>query len=420
MAKQHYQWKIGSRLPKLGEHSLAKHEIFERYIAIYINHLTRIPGQTQLNLTLIDGFCGGGSYDHKGGVINGSPLRILTAVEDRQTALNDTRRTPPKINADYFFIDENKNHVAFLDDLLRQRGYGCRIDDDIFLRCSSFEDSLPQIIAHIQRKGRAHRSLFFLDQYGWSDVRLATIRTILQSLENPEILLTFAVDALINFLSEKNSDFEALVAIDFRREDVRDLISMRNEDGWRFLIQNGLYKHIQAKTGANFYTPFFIHSPESHRSYWLIHLSNHRQARDEMGKLHWALQNHFRHHGGAGFHALGFDPSRDLRQNLMSFMFDDDARAQSEKAVLAELPKLMRDSGQTATSVESLFTARCNDTPVTSDILKSQILVLRDAGEVQILGPDGSPKPRATNISWGDRVLLPAQRNLFGPFGVKE
>lgn len=105
----------------------------------------------------------------------------------------------------------------------------------------------------------------------------------------------------------------------------------------------------QARTGATFYTPFFIHSTDSHRSYWLLHLSNHRQARDEMGKLHWRLNNHFQHHGGAGFHALGFDPSKDLRQGLLTFMFDDDAMKRSEAAVLEQLPRMIhaanRDGG---------------------------------------------------------------------------
>jgi len=52
-------------------------------------------------------------------------------------------------------------------------------------------------------------------------VRLATIRSLLGSLRNPEILLTFAVDALINFLSVKTAEIEALLAIELDREDVR-------------------------------------------------------------------------------------------------------------------------------------------------------------------------------------------------------
>ena len=57
-----YDWRIGESPPLLGEHSIAKHEIFEQYLGIYIERLTRTPSQTMLNLTVVDGFCGGGVY----------------------------------------------------------------------------------------------------------------------------------------------------------------------------------------------------------------------------------------------------------------------------------------------------------------------------------------------------------------------
>lgn len=190
---------------------------------------------------------------------------------------------------------------------------------------------------------------------------------------------------------------------------------LRTGEGWRYLIQNGLYRHIQNRTGSRFYTPFFIHSVEAHRSYWLLHLSNHRQARDEMGKLHWRLNNHFQHHGGAGFHALGFDPSKDLRQELLTFMFDDDAMKRSEAAVLQQLPRMIHAANRNGTGllVEELFAGNCNDTPVTSDILSRQLAFLRDEGKLMIVTLDGSKKPRAKTINWDDRLVLPPERLLF-------
>jgi hypothetical protein len=138
-----------------------------------------------------------------------------------------------------------------------------------------------------------------------------------------------------------------------------------------------------------------------------------------MGKLHWRLNNHFQHHGGAGFHALGFDPSKDLRQGLLTFMFDDDAMKRSEAAVLEQLPRMIHGAsrGGVGLLVEELFAGNCNDTPVTSDILRKQLLALRDEGELTILTPDGSIKPRAKNIGWEDRLLLPTERSLFSRLG---
>lgn len=414
-----YEWKIGQPLPVLGAHSVAKHNIFEQYVEIYIERLTRTPSQTMLNLTIVDGFSGGGLYRLGSADVDGSPLRLLKAVEAAEKALNAARAKGFFVKADFFFIDENAHHVAFLRDLLQKRGYQSRIGQDIFIQEKTFDQACPDVIAHIQKKGSAHRSLFFLDQYGWSDVRLETIRSILGALKNPEILLTFAVDALIDFLSVKTSETQALLNIELDREDVRALMDLRNGEGWRFLIQNGLYRHLQGQTGARFYTPFFIHSVDAHRSYWLLHLSNHRQARDEMGKLHWRLNNHFQHHGRAGFHALGFDPSKDLRQELLTFMFDDDAMKRSEAAVLEQLPRMIHAANRNGEGllVEELFAGNCNDTPVTSDILSRQLAFLRDERELMIVAADGSKKPRAKTMNWGDRLILPRERSLFSRLG---
>lgn len=222
MSSNHYEWKIGEPPPVLGEHSVAKHEIFEQYLRIYIDRLTRTPSQTILNLTIVDGFSGGGLY-RRGGreEVEGSPLRLLRAVDVADQALAAARSKGFTIQADFFFVDREREHVEFLINVLKGRGYGRRLDHDVFVVCSEFEEACPNILQHIQKKGRAHRSLFFLDQYGWSDVRLATIRTVLGSLKNPEILLTFAVDSLIDFLSEKKTDTSAYERLAGNRPSAR-------------------------------------------------------------------------------------------------------------------------------------------------------------------------------------------------------
>src|SRR5262245_26093461 len=174
-----YEWRLGESLPVLGAHSVAKHDIFEQYLKIYIERLTRTPSQTMLNLTIVDGFSGGGLYRQGSAVVDGSSLRLLAAVEAAETELNVARAKGFDVKADFFFIDANPHHVAFLRDVLQRRDYGARLGRNIFIREALFEEACPDVLAHIQKKGSAHRSLFFLDQYGWSDVRLQTIRTIL-------------------------------------------------------------------------------------------------------------------------------------------------------------------------------------------------------------------------------------------------
>ena len=54
-----YDWILGGQLPELGRHSVAKHEVFDRYIAAYVRTLTKNHLKRALNLTIVDGFCGG-------------------------------------------------------------------------------------------------------------------------------------------------------------------------------------------------------------------------------------------------------------------------------------------------------------------------------------------------------------------------
>lgn len=425
-----YHWGPGLPLPQLGEHSAAKHDIYSLYVDRYVRTLTKRHVQSRLKVTIVDGFSGGGLYMRCGQVVEGSPLRLIAAVEKARAVLVE-RRSDFCLDVDFIFIDENKNHIEFLSEQIKERGYANLIQSGkIRLVSSTFEDAIPDVIAAIRNKGRAHHSLFFLDQYGWSDVKLATVRRIMCELANPEVILTFMVDALINLLHDKTSSISALAAIDYSREDVRALLDIKDahgQKGWKRAIQNSVYRHIKTCTGAAFYTPFFVHPPESHRDYWLIHLSKHHQAREEMGNVFWSATNTMEHFGGPGFDALGFDPKIDVRQGMMDYLFDDNAANRSKKELLEQLPRMLHDGwrdGRIMTKRE-LFAARANDTPVVGSLVDSQLSELRDAGELEIIGKKKDKngniigrtvRERATSYDWTDEIRLPRQSSMLPTF----
>lgn len=420
---RHYDWKLGGALPELGQHSYAKHQIFDAYIAAYIRTLTKSHLVRRLKLTLVDGFCGGGRYAKGDAEVDGSPLRLLASVERAQVELDAARVRGLQIDAEFVFVDANPDHVDFLREVLRQRGYGSRIGRDIHIYASRFEEVSDEIIGRIQTKGRAHRSLFFLDQYGWSAVTFATIRRIMGSLQNPEVILTFMVDHLVNLLNAKMIDTPGLAAVDLNRSDVRDLLEMKEQRGWKRLIQNTLYQHIQRNTGADFYSPFFIH-PEggSNRDYWLLHLSRHHQAREEMGKIHWELENTFEHFGRAGFNSLGFVPGQDVCEGMLDFGFDDNARARSEGAVVDQVARMLHaraSSGAKPLTKKLLFSANCNDTPVVSSIVDVSLAKLRETKDVRIVSPEGAVRRSAESFGWNDRIELLDQRDFFSVLGQR-
>ncbi|MBD8546033.1 three-Cys-motif partner protein TcmP [Sphingomonas sp. CFBP 8760] len=415
-----YDWIVGGDLPELGRHSAVKHEIFDAYIGAYIRTLTKSHLVRELNLTIVDGFCGGGRYMMDGAEVDGSPLRMLASVERAQVEVVAARARGVEIKAEFVFVDANRNHIDFLRDLLERQGHGGRIGRDIHIVTSKFEDAADGVISRIQAKGRAHRSLFFLDQYGWSAVTFATIRRIMGSLQNPEVVLTFMVDHLVNLLNARMIDTAGFAAVDLDREDVQDMLRMKQMRGWKRYIQNTLYEHIRRNTGADYYTPFFIHPDGgSNRDYWLLHLSKHHQAREEMGKIHWLMENTFEHFGRAGFDSLGFKPGEDVREDMLDYGFNDNARTRSEATVVDQLARMLHAraiAGAGPLTKKALFASHCNDAPVIGDIVDAALLELRGAKDVIVTSPDGALRRSVKKFGWDDEIRLSREPGLFSIF----
>ena len=425
MPQKHYEWKLGDELPEIGAHSLAKHRILRRYIERYIEIVTAISWQEELSITFIDGYAGGGRYAFGRETVPGSPLILLEAVAAAEAKLKATRPKGFQIKATYIFVDQSPTHVEFLRSQVAESPFGAELDRSIQIWTADFNERVEDVVRICrERSPRAGRAIFLLDQYGWSQVAFRSIRVILEQLPKAEVFLTFSVDALIDYLSSHSHQMRAFGEIDVDPALVKELVGLKQAEqlGYRILIQNGLYNHIQSVTGAPFYSPFFIKSPDAHRSYWFIHLSKHREARNEIGTIHWIENNTTIHHGRAGLHALGFTPGKDIDQMTMDYVFDDHAKALSRAALKQQLPHLIYEAADSdiAPSLEQLFGIRCNDTPVVRELLEEVLISLRGERELIIVDETGREKPRANTIEWTDRIKLPAQRSFFGPLSKFE
>ena len=417
MSKKHYRWRLGEKLPELGQHSRAKHRILDRYIRRYIEVCTATPVQERLNITIVDGYCGGGRYRYLDEETSGSPLVVLKAIAEMEGALNRLRPRGFEIRTDFVFIDLHRHHTDFLRAEIEASPYKEQLDKSIFIWTADFNERVDDAIVGVRRLSPTRgRSIWLLDQYGWSDVSFGSMRKILRELEKAEIFLTFSVDSLIDYMSERHLGQRGYQEIELDPGFIRELMADKGEGaGWRTLIQNTLYKHLVEKTGAQFYSPFFIHSAEAHRSYWFLHLSRHREARNVIGNIHWEENTISLHHGGAGLQALGFSRNADPRQMALSYSFDDHAMALSRKTLMDEVPRKIRSAidADLAPSLEVLFGNHCNDTPVTREIFESVLLDLRDEKEIIIEDANGKEKPRAQSVAWTDRIILARQRSLF-------
>nr|VFJ99302.1 MAG: three-Cys-motif partner protein [Candidatus Kentron sp. LFY] len=407
--------------------------MYEEYLQHYIRVLSLNPNITVFPLVLIDGFSGGGVYTdpRDNSLYPGSPSRLLEAAKAGAALANLDRQqreihTPLTLQAEFFFIEKKPSNHEYLNWYLSQQDFAPRFDKDIFLLKGEFTQRLDGIIQHIEKRGRKRRCLFFLDQYGYKDVPFGKIRAIFSRLPHAEIILTFSTDAAINYISDSGDDprwrkpFERIglpkERIDKMQEEKQD-----NKD-WRQLIQFGLHQDICLQSSAKFYTPFFIKSDKSNRSYWLVHLSNHEKARDVMTELHWDLKNHFSHYGGPGLWMFGYDPRKDpeIADQLdlfgkTEYSFDETAKDRTQQAILEQLPKLIREFPDGIPYL-ALYRRVANTTPATLEHIEKIATLLLQAKELEARGPNN--KRRRSRIEKNDILHCPRQTTLFRNLGL--
>lgn len=428
MASKEYGWSIGEQPPQIELHSITKHRVYEEYLCHYIQVLNSNPLIPEFRLNVVDGFSGGGEYIHPttGKLYEGSPIRLIKASRAAEAAIN-TRRgidgIKKKFNlfTKYYFIEKKNSNYLYLENCLEERGYTGINGENIQLIKSSFTKSIDKVIVDIEKQKGSKRCLFILDQYGYNQVPFPDIKQIFNRLPNAEIILTFATDWLISYMSNdprymkglKKSGIEKAICIDELLEKKLDTIE------WRQFVQFELHKAILELSGAKFYTPFFIVSAESKRSFWLVHLSNHPRARDVMTELHWKVKNHFSHYGGHGFKMFGYDPRQDDSLLGMTDMFsnseytfDEMAKQQTLKSILVEMPELIYEY-KNGISFGEFYRVVANTTPATTEHIRECAQLLIEANELEIKSTNGNVRRSANTIKDSDIVTLPSQNRLI-------
>lgn len=422
MTESHYLWEPGEKPPEIQQHSVAKHKILRAYLLAYFQTLISNPNQEEFRLALVDGFAGGGVYQHAatGDEILGSPFIMLDTVQEAEVMVNQGRHKPVRLNLDYYFVEKHRGAALFLGEQLKGRGYGGLIGRNVFVQNSTFDEQADSIIEYVKRKSpRAARAIFLLDQYGYSKVPTETIRKIITSMPGSEVILTFAVDALLTYVTDEKGATQTLlnkmgVPEVLRGRTIEDIKS--KEPDWRLFIQSCLYKDLVSACGAKYYTLFFIRSDKGHGDYWLIHFSQRARARDVMTRVHWDINNTFAHYGGAGmdmFNVLGYASKQDESYTgQMGLFFDDSAKELSISALMEQIPPLIYPDPGGMTFGE-LFSSSCNYSPASSTLYRQAIGKLVDIKEVEVEGEGGIRRRSANQIHDSDHVMAPRQRRFF-------
>ena len=419
MAQSHYDWANGPA--QIERHSVTKHEVLVGYLIRYFEQRTlNARGRERLRITLVDGFCGGGLYTLKGlgTEVLGSPLRMLKAVEEARVRINAKRTKPIDLDVRYVFIDKDARALAHLKSVLHDRGYGERLGNTIQLIHEDFVGASSKVFQLIgAHTPKARTAIFFLDQYGYSDVPAPLIQKIFQDSPGSEVVLTFHVSAFATYTNDQFTEqVSQKLAIDIRSAlGGRSIEKIKEEDSadWRRFIQAALYQALVKDCGAEYFTPFFIRGEGSGQGeYWLVHLSRHPRAQDVMKQVHWQHQNHSIHYGGAGLDMLATSVMGFRQEFTGGFLFDDAALRLSSGALPDQLAGVIFERPDPV-QIGALFASTCNTSPGTSLMYKEALERLVGGQEIVIRTKDGRIQRHAKYMSDSDWIERSRQAVLF-------
>lgn len=319
--KKKYQWEIGSSLPVLEQHSAVKHRIIEGYVRNYVRTVMAPATIPRLQLTLIDGFSGGGCYDTETGdeIVDGSPLLMMRAIREARILLNVNRNKPREVTANYEFIDLEPKTIEYLKFWINGRNSEGIVDVEDVQRtnicCAKFLDELPRIKAAIKARRMGERAIFLLDQYNYDELPMQEMAGILKDIEKSEIILTFNVGSLLTFISDQEANRKPVAKIGLDRYIPWNQIAglkAGNSSRWRQILQRYIAYGIRKEVGARFATLFFVKPKGSNTwDYWLIHLCNNYKAHEVMKDLHWEYATEFGHELEPGVFMQGYDANHD-------------------------------------------------------------------------------------------------------------
>ncbi len=409
-----FTWHPNLPPPDIEEHSKAKLTVLRSYLSAYFDRLGANPSRDEFKLDLVDGFAGGGIFQDGERTESGTPLIMLEETEAAKARLNQDRHKPLRFDCNFHFVDIKDDHTAHLRRVLTDRGF--RVDgQDIAVHTSPFEEVADHIIRKIKRRQpRSGRSIFLLDQTGFSRVELTLVARILQRLPAAEIILTFAADSLINHLAQTPALTRAVAPIELSELQINDIIQLRNGDGGRALIQRVMREHIRAVTAATYDTPFFIRPRQSRRALWFLHLSRHPTARDVMINCHWNNFNAFEHYGPGDFQMLGWDALHS--GTIPLFHFEDLDAKQMREQLLNSMPEeLYALAAETPITLDTMRHMFANRTAARFSDLDAVILRLVQEREFDILTPEGKKRSsNLTRINASDLIAVPEMPLLPG------
>lgn len=407
MPSERHSWKDGN-IPVLGKHSEAKHQLLGLYIQEYLRILCSPRQVRKFNITLIDGFAGGGMYAD--GKI-GSPFVMIESSQKAIHDINKDKSNAIEINPAYYFIEQDRDNFQALEKSMTGNVHLsniCLINDNF----TNQVDNVIRMCATRHPRGGGG-IIFFLDQEGYSGVSMEVLQKIRTNLPQAEIIFTFAISWWVDLMRDRDRLSKTINTLNLRNLNIDEIKYMANnvKDN-RNLIEARIAQSIQKSSYFPFFRPFFIEPEKNHKGYWLLHLSPHHRAHDAMTDVIWGIGNCMRHYGGAGNQTYDIFYKANVVElpNIFGETFNQSAWKDHKEGLDEYIPRRIWE--YPGISVDELMRNSCNETAANRKMYAQSLSTLAEEGELTIKGPSGGKK-RGGEIMPSDRVEPNKQMTLF-------
>ncbi|MGA2298736.1 MAG: three-Cys-motif partner protein TcmP [FCB group bacterium] len=190
--------KLSNPKTELLEHSKAKVDLYIYYFSIYLNILHRAGFQ---KIYIYDLFAGEGIYE------NGEKGSAVLEVEKIRDHYNNNYNTCPNIKL--ILNDEGNSEIE--EDILKiervkRECEVIQIPDNVEIVYTKrdYNEIIHEIIEELNSLENNERALLFLDPYGYKDIDLEILKTILSN-KKTEVILFLPIDHMYRFI-EKSKD----------------------------------------------------------------------------------------------------------------------------------------------------------------------------------------------------------------------
>ena len=407
-----FTWQVGTPAPVIESHSDAKLRLLEAYLDRYFDIVCANRKMDRFRITLVDAFCGGGLFTHRGEDRLGSPLVMIDAVRRAEERLNRGRRKPLTIETQFIFVDQDDAAIEHLRDALDQRRLHEAVTGKIRVRTANASSAMQDLVQSAQAWSQKGRSIFLLDQCGYTDVPHRDIRMIYQDLPKSEVIVTYAFGAIYDYMTDRSEFLAALAPIEVLPEQLRELLESKQFRAGRYFAGRILGRHLQHRVGSQFASRFFLRSERSDRDMWLVHYSKVLRSRLAMSDAHWSVQNSITQ-GEAGLDMVGFRP-RWEDQISFDFGFQDSDAGRMHSALMREIPEWLDQlEHEGAPTFDAFLSLLADGTAATEEQFQRALNALQKESDIEILTPSGANKRQGTLIQPTHRISLPRQGILF-------